>query len=115
MKPFFEKKLRGLLYKCDEKYITFYILADEMATDTNKFLKTYFTGQNKTITPTTFKVKITGKSKAHLDKAQQVQILPQELINQVVEINVIVKHYNFLQADKKIIGWNMTLNEMHPI
>lgn len=111
----FEKNLRGLFYKCDEKDITLYILADEIAYDTNKFLRSYFTGQNRTITATTFKVKRTDESKAHLDKAKQVLIDIQTLLEQVVEIKVTIKHYSFSSNGKKITGWNMRLLEIHPI
>ncbi len=111
----FERKLRGLVHKYDDKYVTLYILADEIAFDTNKFLKTYYTGQNKTITKVTYKVKLNSKSLFHLDKVGQIPTTPNELLEKVVELNVNVKHYNFTYAGEKIIGWNMTLLEMHPI
>lgn len=111
----FEKKLRGFVYRCDEKYVTLYILADEIAEDTNKFLKSYFVGQNKTITRSTFKVKMHAGSCAHLDKARQSPTAISNLVGQVVEVNVTVAHYNFIHAGEKITGWNMRLLEMHPI
>lgn len=111
----FEKKIRGLVYKCDEKDITLYILADEIADGTNAFLRTYFTGQNRTVTRTTFKVKINSNSMAFLDKGRQCLISVGELLNQVVELTVAIKHYNFSANGKKITGWNMQLIEMHPI
>jgi hypothetical protein len=36
-------------------------------------------------------------------------------MDQVVEVNVAVLHYNFSHAGEKITGWNMRLLEMHPI
>jgi hypothetical protein len=110
----FEKNLRGLFYECDEKTATFYILAEEISPDTYKFLHTYFPGQNRSITANKFKVKISSNTKAHLDKAEQSPVYYMDLIEQMVEIKVLVKHYSFSSNGKKITGWNMQLIEMHP-
>ncbi len=109
----FEKKLRALFYKLDGDYAIFYIMDERLAPDTYKFVNTYYVGQNKSITPTQFRAKISAKSRAYPSKASTNPILLEELLGNPVDLTVMVKHYYFTSAGKKIVGWTMHLHEMH--
>ncbi len=114
MQPF-EQKLQAYFHLVKDGWAIFHIPDKQFMPDTYNFLTQYSPRGNRSIKGNTFKVKLPGMPLAYLDKARQVQIPLIDLVGQMVEITVQVKHYSFMTKGKKIYGWNMSLVEAHPL
>lgn len=104
-------------YNPEYKKMTMLFLDDEIEPFTKSYLtKYYFGAQNNPIKNGEFYVKFdVKKAKVYADKSCQFNTAVQELLDQVVEMRVYIKHYNFVdKSGKKIIGWNINLISMIP-
>jgi hypothetical protein len=105
-------------YDDTNKKATFLFLDEEAEPFTKKFLMSYYHWeQHNPIKDNEFYAKFNLKQTVcHLDKMCLVRIPIQELIGEVVQITIKLKHYQFNdQRGKRITGWNITIQEMHKI
>jgi hypothetical protein len=110
-----ELTIRAFLREYKAGQLIFAFLDDEREPFTKKFLTECFRAQNSPVIPGGFKVKNVASSKAYRDKACLHQIPTMDLVNNVVEARVVMKHYSFTNKGKKIFGWNLTLIDMSPL
>jgi hypothetical protein len=109
----FEKNLMGYLSVISAGDVKFLILSDTICGESYKFLTEYQTHLNKTLTPTTFKTKITAGTKAYRDKNKQHEVILLDMVGKIVNLRVLIKHYSFVSYGEKIYGWNMHLIEVY--
>jgi len=107
-----EVRLKGYFNNCDyqNKKITVLFLDDAFTRDF--LMKYYSSSQNNPIKNGEFYVKFTNNSKCFLDKAYLCQAPIQSLLDNVVNITAVIKHYNFTSNGEKISGWNLNLVHM---
>lgn len=109
--------VQGFFKTCDINYkkITFLLLDDEANLTKNILMKYHSEYQKNPINDTEFYVKFDNKSKCYIDKADLAQIPITNLVDQVVTMQVYMKHYAFTDKyGKKITGWTLNLIKMNP-
>lgn len=112
-----EINLRAYFKSCEDKKLTMLFMDDDIETFTKQFLTKYYSNaQNNPIRNQEFYVKFDQKkSICYLDKADQIIIPIEELLNKFVEMTIYIKHYNFISNGRKVIGWNINLINMRPL
>lgn len=115
-----EITLKAIFNKYDEqtKKLSMLFLDTEIEPFTKNFLTKYYSeSQHNPINRNEFYVKFDmKKSICFLDKGNQVIVPVQDMLDKVVSITVLIKHYNFTNAKgNKIIGWNIHLLVMKPV
>ena len=112
-------QLKAFFKSYNEKYkkLTMLFLDDEIEPFTKSYLtKYYFATQHNPINGMEFVVKFDAtKAKIYKDKGDQLPVPIQDMLDQVVKLDIYIKHYNFTdKSGKKIIGWNINLVKMTP-
>lgn len=115
-----EITIKAFFKSYDENYkkLTLLFLDDEVEPFTKSFLTKYYSSaQNNPIKYGEFSVKHdVRKSRVYIDKGEQILAPIQDLLDQIVEMTVFIRHYNFTdKSGKKIIGWNINLVKMIPV
>jgi hypothetical protein len=111
--------LRGFFKSYDQttKKLTFVLLSREIEKFTYDYLHNKSNPlQINPLRHDQFYVKSNAKSRACLDREGQVITPISGLLDQVVNLTVTVYHYNFKdkKTGKKVVGWSLTLVDMHP-
>lgn len=115
-----ELKIRAYYKSCDNesKKLTMLFLDDNIDPYTRSAItRLYYPAQCNPMNQakTEFYVKFNSASRAYLDLMDASPTSIQSLVDQVVEIIVYIRHYNFVGANgKKIIGWNLNLIKINP-
>lgn len=100
-------------YNPNTKKCTMLFLDDEAEPFTKPFLTKYYSSaQNNPLDGQRFYVNTSLKSLCYLDKNHEHVTHIQNLVDNVCELHVKLKNYNFTQNGKKIIGWNIQLLTM---
>ena len=111
-----EINLRAYFQSINGKKLTMLFMDDEVESFTKQFLTKYYSNaQNNPIRSQEFYVNFDPKkSICYLDKADQIIVPIEQLLNKFVLMTVYIKHYNFTSNGKKIIGWNINLLSIKP-
>ena len=110
--------LKAFYKSCDtnNKKLSMLFLDDEIEPFTKNFLMKYYSNaQNNPIRGNEFYVKYNDRSICCLDKSETCVGSISDLVDSIVIMRVNIKNYNFANSDgRKVIGWNIVLDRIHP-